>query len=420
MAAKRPCRMILCACALGIPLVLTAAEIERASAYATSAQSALAALIVESLDANPRLLAARAAVDAAQARARAAQQPLYNPELALDLEHAEADTGALGINQTVDWGGKREARAEVAGFEVAAARARLARARQKLAETLLASLARYQTSRALADLARRRTGLMRRLSVVSRQRSQAGDLNRVDLELARLAYAQARLRQAQAIGNVIEARQALTAVASETNRHWPDLPGELPMLKAHDVDLEALVNELPAIRLHRARMEAARGTVALSERSRRPDPTFGLRGGREESDTLVGISLSLPLFVRNDFSAEVQAANAELIQAQSEAQLAYHRARARLLAALAQYRVTQRAGRAWQRIGQQSLSMQIDLLKRLWQAGELPTTSYLVQLNQALDTQASALELRGRSWRAWFEWLAASARMQAWLGLRAR
>jgi hypothetical protein len=41
--------------------------------------------------------------------------------------------------------------------------------------------------------------------------------------------------------------------------------------------------------------------------------------------------------------------------------------------------------------------MQIDLFRRLWQAGERATTNFLVQLNQALSTQASAIELRGRS-----------------------
>ena len=42
------------------------------------------------LEDNPQLLAARSAVDAAQARTRAAGRPLYNPELELDAETARA------------------------------------------------------------------------------------------------------------------------------------------------------------------------------------------------------------------------------------------------------------------------------------------------------------------------------------------
>jgi cobalt-zinc-cadmium efflux system outer membrane protein len=83
-----------------------------------------------------------------------------------------------------------------------------------------------------------------------------------------------------------------------------------------------------------------------------------------------------------------------------------------------QYRVTRRARLAWEQTGQRSVSTQIDLLRRLWQAGELSTTDFLVQLNQALNTQASAIGVRGRAWRAWFEWLTASGRIDDWLGLR--
>ncbi len=54
---------------------------------------------------------------------------------------------------------------------------------------------------------------------------------------------------------------------------------------------------------------------------------------------------------------------------------------------------------------------------RLWQAGELNTTDYLVQLKQALDTEVSATEQRGRMWRAWADWLAASGQADQWLNL---
>ena len=51
-----------------------------------------------------------------------------------------------------------------------------------------------------------------------------------------------------------------------------------------------------------------------------------------------------------------------------------------------------------------------NLLDRLWQAGELNTTDYLVQLKQALDTEVSAIEQHGRMWRAWSAWLAPPVR----------
>jgi cobalt-zinc-cadmium efflux system outer membrane protein len=57
------------------------------------------------------------------------------------------------------------------------------------------------------------------------------------------------------------------------------------------------------------------------------------------------------------------------------------------------------------------------MLDRLWQAGELNTTDYLVQLKQALGTEASAIDQRGRMWQAWATWLAASGQADQWLNL---
>lgn len=418
MPTKTLYRAILYACVPAVSLSLHAASVSyNAIKPSELAQPALAALVRETLESNPGVLAAQAAVDAARARISAADRPLYNPELGLDLEKAETDTGALGISQTIDWADKREARTQVATFERTASRARLAATRQQLAGELLLALARFQTAGELTQLAEQRADLMRRFASLSEQRQLAGDLSQVELEVAKLAYVQAQLRRAQVASDVIEARQALVAVAGHVDRDWPALPANLPKRNDKTFNVEALLNKLPILRAQRAQIAAARAAVELQVRQRRADPTVGLRGGREENDTVVGINLNLPLFVRNTFSAEVDVANAELIQTQSQAQDIYRRTRAQLISALQQYRVTYGARQAWEQTGRQSLRMQIDLLRRFWQAGELSTTDFLVQLNQALDTQASAIEVRGRAWQAWFTWLTASARIDDWLGL---
>jgi cobalt-zinc-cadmium efflux system outer membrane protein len=418
MSSKTLRGMVACTCVLAISSWLNAAEVSSANTSQLTSQRALAALVREVLNSNPAVQAAQAAVNAAQARERAASRPLYNPALALNLEQSAEDTQALGLDQTIDWANKREARTKVASYVWVATRAKLVTVRQRLSGELLSALARLQTARALARLAQRRADGTQRLAALSQQRYQAGDLNQVSLELARLAHAQAKLQRAQAVSDVIQARRALAAVAGDVDRNWPSLPKNLPTLARGALDLETLLNELPVLRAQRARIAAARSAVELSARRRTPDPTIGLRGGSQENEALIGIGLSLPLFVRNNFSAEVDVANANLIRTQRRAQNIYRRAKARLASALRQYRVTRRARLAWEQTGQRSMSTQIDLLRRLWQAGELSTTDFLVQLNQALNTQASAIGVRGRAWRAWFEWLTASGRIDDWLGLR--
>jgi outer membrane protein TolC len=113
MSINALCRAILYACVPAISLAAHAAVINSNAANpSSSSQPALAAFVRKVLDSNPGVQTAEAAVNAAQARERAAERPLYNPELGLDLEKAEADTGFLGLNQTIDWADKRSARTQ--------------------------------------------------------------------------------------------------------------------------------------------------------------------------------------------------------------------------------------------------------------------------------------------------------------------
>ena len=98
-----------------------------------TATPALRQLLGETLENNPGVQATRSAVEAAEARMRGADQPLYNPELELDAEQAETRAATLGLSQAIDWADKRGARTSVAGAELDRARAEYVTARQQLA-----------------------------------------------------------------------------------------------------------------------------------------------------------------------------------------------------------------------------------------------------------------------------------------------
>ncbi len=389
---------------------------------AAAPSPALLNLVRETLDRNPGVLAARAAVDAAEARVRGADRPLYNPQLEVDAEQSETRTGSLGLSQAIDWTDKRGARTGVADARLSAVQAEYAAVRQRLGGELLAALGRYQAAQALQQLAQQRVALMQRFLDLAEKRRQVGDLSQVELDLARLAHTQATLQLSQTASDLAAAGQDLAAVTGESRRDWPALSADLPVLQA--IDAESILTRLPALRAALARVNAARSTVTLRSRERRPDPTLGARAGQErlfrngdDNDySLVGLTLSIPLYVRNDFRAEVEVSSAELAQAEQVLQDRYRRARARLLSAADRYRLSHSAWAAWLRTGQPSLGSQVSLLERIWRSGEMSTTDYLVQINQTLDTRTNALEVQGRLWTAWADWLVASGRIDDWLG----
>lgn len=383
----------------------------------TVADPALSGWINEVLLQNPEMQAMQAAVDAASGRLRAADQPLFNPELEFEYENSDIDTTTGGLSQTIDWADKRGARAAVADSGQVAANAELRSKRQDLATDLLRALADWHTAEAVVSVSEKQTALMTRFANIAEQRWKAGDLGQVELDLAHLAAADAAFQQANASETLIRARQAVTALTGVGGPGWPQITRTLPEIDPQQVDADRLLADLPSMQAALARVAAGRASVQLSVREKRPDPTIGFRVGKEDSEALTGISVSVPLFVRNTYSAEVDVANADLIQAERKAANLRQQAHANLIAAAQVYRNASLAWKTWEASGAPRLSQRTDLLSRLWQAGELNTTDYLVQLKQALDTEVGATEQRGRMWRAWADWLAASGQADQWLNL---
>lgn len=387
-----------------------------APAESAGASPALRAFIDQAVAQHPRMQAAAAELDRARADLDAADQPLYNPELELDYEKTGIKTQELGLKQAIDWSDKREARTRAASARLAAASARYDAIRQAFVARLMTALVDYQIAAEQLDLAQRRHTLMSRFAEIASQRRQAGDLSQVDFDLAQLAKSEAAMQRARARSELAAKEQALNALAMSNATAWPALPQTLPAI-GEQTDIDALVTELPVVIAARAGAAASASVTELRRRESSPDPTFGIRGGKEGEENLVGLTFSIPLFVRNSFDAEVAAARADERAAYRDAAAVERDARARLLATGRRYQAVREAWQEWQQAGASSLARQIEVLERLWQAGELSATDYLVQLKQALDTRSGALDLENESWRAWFDWLEHSGRATHWAGL---
>lgn len=367
------------------------------------------------VEANPRAQAARAGLEASRALESAAGRPLYNPQLDADYENSVDQRWEVGIGQTLDWSGKRKARSRVAASDRFAVEAEYLATKRELAVDLLSGLTLYQIGVQRDALADERKRVMHDFSQLARRRFDAGDLSQVEADLATLASLDAQIQRASAAAGLAEAKQTVRNLTlySEPDQ-WPSVNSNLPALPTVD-DPQVWVSELPEVQAAQRRVEAADELIGLREKEKRPDPTLSVRGGMEADSTLIGLNLSIPLFIRNSFDYEVSAATAERDKAQQLANDMQRRAYARFLSASERYELSRNAWQDWEEVGQLSLQRQGDLLQRMWEAGELSTTEFLVQLRQTLDTRESALDLKLTMWRAWFEWLAASGQVDNWL-----
>lgn len=405
--------------ALGVLLLIPspAAVADISAVGATHADSELSRFIKTVVESNPRVQAARSALNASSSFKDAASRPLYNPLLTLNAQNSDVETRNLGIGQTIDWAGKREARTAVAESDRLVVEAEYLATRWAVTVELLDGLAQHQTGVDREALAESRRRLMQDFANLAQRRFDAGDLNQVELSLANLASSAARIQKATAGAGLAEARQAVRSVIPRVPAaQWPELPLRMPELPKTASDLQTLVLELPEVVAARRQVESADAVVELRERERRPDPTITVSGGREGGEDLIGVNVTVPLFVRNRFNNEVSAAIAQRSQMQQVADDLTQRAHARLVSAAERYQLARGAWGDWQLTGQASLNNQTEQLQKLWEAGEVSTTDYLVQLSQTLNVQEQALDLRQALWRAWFEWLWASGMVDEWLG----
>ena len=371
---------------------------------------------------HPALQRAQAELVAARARARGQARPLYNPAIELGYENALDNTKEVGLSQTLDVSGKRSARARVAKAGVSAAQARLAITRKALLGELLGALANYETARRALDLARTRVRLDQDFLALAEKRGRAGDLPQSELLTARLSLAGARAQESAADAALSRAQERLLAITALTPPARPLLEGLPPAAPASIDSVD--VRSLPEIKLGEAAVAAARARIRVAKRNRIPDPTLGLSIGDQrsfsplagtESTTLFGLRLSVPLPVRNSFSAEVEASGADWSAAQQNYDDLLRRITARLKTSRQRYQVAFDAWQGWLGQGASPLEEQRALLQRLWHAGEINAVDYIVQLNQTFATENAAVDLKGRLWSAWFGWLDAAGTAREWV-----
>ncbi|MDH0863852.1 TolC family protein [Mitsuaria sp. GD03876] len=265
-----------------------------------------------------------------------------NPSLSLDIEDTRRETRStsLMLSQTIELGGKRAARVELArrDRELAAADLETQRAEvragtiQAFFDTLIAQ-ERVQVARESLQIAA--SGAQ----AVSR-RVTAGKVSPVEDTRARVAESGARIELRLAEADLAAALRALAAAMGEAPGAIARVDGSADALPAlpDGPAMDARIDQSPLLR--RARLAVQRADAAFDlERTRAtPDVTVGLGGKRAtelgRTQPLISVSIPIPLFDRN------QGAQFEALRkrdaAQALAQAEEQRLRAEVLQAVDQ------------------------------------------------------------------------------------
>ncbi|MEK8004542.1 TolC family protein, partial [Burkholderia contaminans] len=253
---------------------------------------------------NPALRGARADVDAsAGALMQAGARP--NPEVSFLQEgfrRAERTSTAL-INQTIELGGKRSARLDVASYGREAANASLDEQGAVVRADVIAAFYGLLAAQRQLQVTEESAAIAARSADLAARRAQAGKVSPVEATKAQVAAAGVQIEVVTARGRVEVARVKLNAVMGEARDGRLAVQGDLEAVPPVEPlsALTAQLDDSPLARIARAEMLRSNAAVSLERARRIPDVTIsaGVKrvttGGVPDNQAVVGVSIPIPL-----------------------------------------------------------------------------------------------------------------------------
>lgn len=301
-----------------------------AQAKSVSAQDASSLTLPRALSlaraASADVIAARYAVDAAQARARQAGA-FTNPVLAYSREQTgrageSTSQDIIGVDQMLEAPGIRSARRDAARLRSSVAEARLRGAEAQLDLDVAHAYGRVIAADQRASLAQQAAGAFAAAARISERRLREGDISgfaarRIRLETARYAVLRAEALLARNTARVALATLTASPIDTSTRLREPAANFTLAPMSMTDDSLVALaLRSRPELMAGALEVDVATAETRLASRERLPWATLSLGSKREEviggdqlSGFAAGLSVPLPLWDRR--GGAVGAAEAE-------------------------------------------------------------------------------------------------------------
>lgn len=270
---------------------------------------------------NPELAASGREIGIAQGLREQAGL-LRNPTLSWEQEGTDSSnrTTTLGISQPLELGGKRGARVELAerGQDVAALS--LETRRNQLRGEVIAVFYTALRAQERERLAQQSVELAQRGVVAAEGRVRAGKAPPLEASRAQVQLAEVRLEQDRARRERADANQALAALMGLALPNFTGVRNDsarpLPALPSPDELLRRL-GDSAEMRLAQIRIDEGEAAVRLAKAQRIPDLDVSLGSqeaveqGNRDRIAVIGFSLPLPLFDRNQGNILAQSRRAD-------------------------------------------------------------------------------------------------------------
>ncbi|MBM3110016.1 TolC family protein [Pseudomonas sp. P66] len=266
----------------------------------------LSEALTTAMEANPDLAAARQEIGIAQgARQQAGLIP--NPELSYEVEDTDRDTSTTTVTlaQPLELGGKRSARIEVATFGQSIAQMALERSVNSLRADVVQAFYAALRAQAGVELANQSLALTERGLRIVDGRVSSGKSSPVEATRAQVQLAEAKLQLRRAQTDKANAYQQLAQVTGNAVTVFDrlDSPSLSPGMPPRSATLLSTLEQTAEMRQALAQIDQSDASLGSEKAQRIPNLTVSVgsqydRSVREQVN-VVGLSMPLPLFDRN-------------------------------------------------------------------------------------------------------------------------
>lgn len=378
-------------------------------APAALAQSiSLSQALSTAMDANPDLAAARQEIGIADG-ARKQAGLILNPEISYEMEDTRRDTSTttVTLSQTLELGGKRGARVDVATYGQTVAQLELDRRvnglRADVVQAFYAAL-RAQTG---LDLAKQSLDLTERGLRIVDGRVRAGKSSPVEATRAQVQLAEARLQVRRAETEKVTAYQQLAQITGSSVTVFDRLesPTLSPGLPPRTDVLLAKLDQTPEMRKAVVQIDQSDASLGAEKAQRIPNLTVSVgsqydRSVRERVN-VVGLSMPLPLFDRNQ--GNVLSASRRADQARDMRNAVELRLRSETQTALNQWSTAMQEVESYDKTILPSAQQAVDTATRGFEMGKFgfievldAQRTLIVARGQYLDSLAAATNARAQ------------------------
>lgn len=340
---------------------------------------------------------------------QAADKAIYNPELGINYQNATEDTYSLDISQTIDWGDKRGVAMRKAQLdaEVLLSQTTLVRS-QMLADAVMALVELAQQNKILRFQQQQLKSVRQQFEIAQQQLS-SGTISQAELQLIQLDLASRAAEHALAEQAAISADAKLLMLFGTTTLPFNDF------IEVLNVDVAAEVSpELPALKSAYQQVMMAKLAAKQVKADTSADPTISLSAEREGEDNKLGVGLSIPLQIRNNYSEKLAMATNDIAIAE-QTYLARERiiTQQQKLFHLSLPRLQQRY-QEWRELVLTSGAGVADALGQQWQAGDISTSDYLQSQRQLASSYLAGISIESALYQSWLDWMGQSGQLESY------